>query len=100
MRLPPESIKNSADSDPRSDIYSVGALGYHLLTGEYVFNGTSIFDLYEKHLTESPISPRQRTSNPISPELEETTLRCLEKEPNLRLDRRPMTNAGRRMPCP
>jgi serine/threonine protein kinase len=82
--MPPEVIGNSSLSDPRSDIYSLGALGYCLLTGKYVFAADSLQSLYEKHLKETPIPPGQRTSNPISHELEETILRCLEKEPNLR----------------
>ena len=82
--MPPEAIKNSGRSDPRSDIYSVGALGYFLLTAGNVFAADNVLDLYEKHLTQSPSSPSERTSNPISGELEETILRCLEKEPNLR----------------
>jgi serine/threonine protein kinase len=82
--MPPEAIKNSARSDPRSDIYSVGALGYFLLTDEYIFEAESVFDLYDKQLTRAPIPPGQRTTNPISAELEETILRCLEREPNLR----------------
>jgi len=82
--MPPEAIKNAARSDPRSDIYSVGALGYYLLTTENVFDAANILDLYERHLTDTPVPPRQRTANPVSAELEETILRCLEKEPNLR----------------
>jgi len=82
--MPPEAIENSARSDPRSDIYSVGALGYYLLTGEYVFAAESIRDLYHKHVAASPIPPSRRTTNPISAALEATILRCLEKEPDLR----------------
>ena len=82
--MPPEAIKDAARSDPRSDIYSVGALGYYLLTTANVFDAQNVLDLYEKLLTASPIKPTQRTANPISAELEETILRCLEKEPNLR----------------
>ena len=82
--MSPEAIKDSRRSDPRSDIYSVGALGYFLLTGEYVFTAESDLALYAKHLTEPPIPPSQRTKNPVSPELEKIILRCLEKNPGLR----------------
>jgi eukaryotic-like serine/threonine-protein kinase len=82
--MPPESMKNSSRSDPRSDIYSVGALGYFLLTGQYVFNSDSVLELYEMHLTQIPTPPSQRSKNPVSSELELALLRCLEKEPNLR----------------
>ena len=82
--MPPEAIRNDVRSDPRSDIYSVGALGYYLLTAAYVFDAENVLTLYEKHLNESPIPPSQRSKNPVSAELEETLLRCLKKEPNLR----------------
>jgi serine/threonine-protein kinase len=62
----------------------VGALAYYLLTAQYVFNSDSVVALYEKHLTEPPVPPGQRTVNLVSAEMEETILRCLEKEPNLR----------------
>src|ERR1019366_407192 len=35
--MPPEAFKGSGPTDPRSDLYSVGALGYYLLTGQYIF---------------------------------------------------------------
>jgi serine/threonine protein kinase len=82
--MSPESIKNSTLSDPRSDIYAVGALAYFLLTRQYVFNGESAVEIYEKQLTQAPMPPSRRSSNPVSPELERTLLRCLEKDAQLR----------------
>ncbi|MDB6067930.1 MAG: Serine/threonine protein kinaserelated protein [Pedosphaera sp.] len=82
--MPPEAIRNSSLSDPRGDIYSVGALGYYLLTGAVVFDSPSVDDLCEQHLTQSPIPPSQRSTNPVSPELERAILGCLEKDPSLR----------------
>ena len=79
--MPPEAIKNASLSDPRSDIYSVGALGYFLLTGHYVFETEDVFELYEKHLKETPVPPSQRTTQKISPEFEGVILRCLNKDP-------------------
>jgi eukaryotic-like serine/threonine-protein kinase len=83
--MAPESIKNSALSDPRSDIYAVGALAYFLLTGEYVFNAESVMEVYEKQLTETPIPFSQRKMiEPISLEMEGIILRCLNKDAQLR----------------
>jgi len=82
--MSPEAIQDSTRSDPRSDIYSVGALGYFLLTGHYVFEAESDLALYAKHLTEPPVPPSQRAQNSVSPELEKIILRCLEKNPDLR----------------
>jgi eukaryotic-like serine/threonine-protein kinase len=82
--MPPEAFKDSARSDPRSDLYSVGALGYYLVTGKYVFEAESVVEIHKQQLTTSPIPPTQRTTNPISAGLEKTLLSCLEKEPGLR----------------
>ena len=81
---PPEAIRSSAQTDPRSDLYSLGALGYYLLTGQYIFDAESIGEIHEKQLSSAPIPPRLRTTNPISPEMELLLLRCLEKEANQR----------------
>ncbi len=77
---PPEAIKGSANIDPRSDLYSLGALGYYLLTGQYIFDAESIAEIHEKQLTIPPIPPSQRTTQPISSAMEKLLLRCLEKE--------------------
>jgi eukaryotic-like serine/threonine-protein kinase len=81
---PPEAIQGSAPSDPRSDIYSVGALGYYLLTGQYIFDAESVAEIHEKQLAAAPIPPSERTPQPVSGELEQLLLRCLEKDMDLR----------------
>jgi serine/threonine protein kinase len=78
--MPPEAIQASAPTDPRSDLYSLGALGYYVLTGHYIFDAETIAEIHELQLTAAPIPPTQRTTNPISPELEQILLRCLEKD--------------------
>jgi len=81
---PPEAITGSAPVDPRSDIYSLGALGYYLLTGQYIFDAVTVDEIHQKQLAAVPVSPSLRTTNPISPEMEKILWRCLEKEPNSR----------------
>jgi hypothetical protein len=83
--MPPEAFKNSASVDPRSDIYSVGALGYYLLTGgQYAFPGESLREIHRQQLAGKPVPPSQHTANPISKELEQVILSCLEIDPALR----------------
>lgn len=81
---PPEAIQGSAPTDPRSDIYSLGGLGYFLLTGHYIFDAESVAEIHEKQLASAPVPPSQRTTQPISREMEQLLLRCLEKDMNLR----------------
>jgi eukaryotic-like serine/threonine-protein kinase len=81
---PPEAITGFAPVDPRSDIYSLGALGYYLLTGQYIFDAATVDEIHQKQLAAAPVLPSLRTTNPISPEMEKILWRCLEKEPNSR----------------
>ena len=48
--MPPEAIRGSAEIDPRSDLYSLGALGYFLLTGQYIFDAETVAEIHEKQL--------------------------------------------------
>lgn len=65
----------------RSDIYSVGAVGYFLLTGRPVFEGRSVGEILLKQVGELPQSPSARCGRAISGELETILLRCLAKDP-------------------
>lgn len=81
---PPEAIQGSAPVDPRSDLYSLGALGYYLLTGHYIFDAETVAEIHEKQVHATPIPPSQRTTQPVSAELEAILLCCLEKDMNAR----------------
>lgn len=79
--IAPEAIRDSNQADARSDLYSLGALGYFLLTGREVFEGGSITDLCRSHLTETPQLPSVHAGKQFSPQLESLLMRCLEKDP-------------------
>jgi serine/threonine protein kinase len=79
--IAPEAIKDCNQSDVRSDLYSLGALGYFLLTGREVFDGDSIAELCRQHLSETPVTPSARTGGNFNPQLEALLMRCLEKDP-------------------
>ena len=84
--ISPEAVSCPDQVDHRSDIYSVGALGYYLLTGAYVFEGMTTFEVFRKHTTEVPVPPSRRVDSELEPELETAILRCLNKEPERRFD--------------
>jgi serine/threonine protein kinase len=80
--LSPESIESPEAVDARTDIYAVGAVAYHLLTGSYVFEGNSVIQLMNLHVNETPESPSERLGRPIDPALEQLILRMLAKDPD------------------
>ena len=82
--IAPESIQDCNQSDARSDLYSLGALGYFLLTGHEVFAGDSTVELCRQHLTEKPLPPGARVGKQFDPQLEALLMRCLEKDPAAR----------------
>lgn len=77
--ISPEQIKNEP-VDARTDIYSLGATMYHIVTGSVPFSGRSAPIVMAKHLHESPIPPR-RLNPKISRELEAVILKCMSKNP-------------------
>src|SRR5205085_214137 len=79
LYMSPESIQTPDLVDARSDLYAVGAVGYFLLTGQPVFNATSLVDLCQQHVTGVPDAPSQRLGRAISIELESALLACLDK---------------------
>jgi serine/threonine-protein kinase len=80
--MSPEQAQGRADIDHRSDIYSLGALGYRMLVGRPPFRG-EVQDVLAKHIHEAPTPIRE--INPTVPkELAEAVMRCLEKDPRQR----------------
>ncbi|MDN5697623.1 MAG: protein kinase, partial [Rubrobacter sp.] len=67
---------------PRSDIYSVGILLYHLLTGEPPFSGDTK-SVARQQLHREPLPPR-RLNRKIPAPLEASILRALSKDPSER----------------
>ncbi|MFL5339307.1 MAG: serine/threonine-protein kinase, partial [Gemmataceae bacterium] len=53
--MSPEQATRPAAIDHRSDIYSLGATFYHLLTGQIPFQGSSRMEVILKHAKESPV---------------------------------------------
>jgi Protein kinase domain len=82
--IAPETIRDPNQCDARSDIYSVGVLGYFLLTGRQIFDGQTSVELCRKHLEETPVPPSLRLGQPVDPPLESLLMRCLEKDPAAR----------------
>jgi serine/threonine-protein kinase len=81
--MSPEQASGRGDLDPRSDIYSLGAVAYFLLTGQPPFAGRSAVEVVAAHLYEPP-QPIARHRFDVPAELEAVILKCLSKDPDQR----------------
>jgi eukaryotic-like serine/threonine-protein kinase len=77
--MSPEQLMGK-EATPRSDVYSVGVLLYHCLTGRPPFSG-DIKSLARQHLHENPTPPR-KLNKKISPHVEAVILKALAKDPD------------------
>jgi len=80
---PEQAAARAADVGPASDVYSLGAVLYELLTGRPPFREATPLDTLVQVLEAEPPLPRQIRSG-VPRDLEMICLRCLEKSPEAR----------------
>ncbi len=85
--MSPEQLMGE-EVTPRSDVYSVGVLLYHCLTGRPPFSGDAR-SLARRHIHEDPAPPR-KVNGEISAHMEAVILKALAKNPD---DRYPSATA-------
>jgi eukaryotic-like serine/threonine-protein kinase len=78
--MPPEQVENRhGEVGPHSDVYSIGATLYHLLTGRPPFQGENLADVLAHVRHVDPVLPR--VLNPSVPrDLETICMRCMKKD--------------------
>ncbi|MDC0710605.1 serine/threonine-protein kinase [Stigmatella sp. ncwal1] len=84
LYLSPETFAAPEKVDARSDLYSLGAVGYALLTGHHVFEGPSASEICAHHVNTPPTPPEVRLGTALPADLCAIILRCLEKQPEAR----------------
>ncbi len=87
LYMSPEQIEESDELDHRSDIYSLGAVLYEVLTGVEMISGGSLHALMNAVVGSEIVPPRERAPERDIPEaLEEICLRCIARDPDDRYD--------------
>jgi tRNA A-37 threonylcarbamoyl transferase component Bud32 len=80
---PEQAGGKSKDIGPHTDVYTLGAILYELLTGRPPFKAATSLDTIMQVVSDEPVSPRQLQSK-TPPDLETVCLKCLQKEPRKR----------------
>lgn len=80
---PEQASGGREDVGPTSDIYSLGCVLYHTLTGRPPFVADSVMELVMLVIEQDPIPPRALRPR-LDRDLETIVIRCLQKPPDLR----------------
>jgi serine/threonine-protein kinase len=81
--MAPEQLRGRAD--PRTDVYSLGALLYHLLVGRPPFVANTAIEIIYQQVNEAPPPMRSvRSDLKLGEKVESLVMKCLEKEPSCR----------------
>jgi WD40 repeat protein/serine/threonine protein kinase len=80
---PEQSSTRYGEVSVASDVYSLGALLYHLITGRAPFATGTVAETLEQALNNEPLPPRALNPN-VPVDLQTICLKCLQKEPKRR----------------
>ncbi|EMI44992.1 serine/threonine-protein kinase [Rhodopirellula sp. SWK7] len=85
LYMAPETIRDPTAASMSGDLYSIGAVGYALLTGQTTYDGDSAIDLCLKQLERAPVRPETRLGRVLPDGLQNLIMECL----SLQSDSRP-----------
>ena len=79
--MSPEQSAGDRAIDGRSDLYSLGVVGYQMLCGQPPFMASNTPSMLVKHLSEKPVPVDERWPD-LPQDLSRAVMMCLEKDPN------------------
>ena len=85
LYTPPEIMIEADSADERSDLYSLGAIGYHMLTGRPPHEGSDVMQLGLK-IASDALTPPHELESKIQPYISRLICKCLELDPDARYD--------------
>jgi len=77
--MAPEQVLGQSGTE-RTDVYSLGAILYEMVTGRTPYQGDNAFMVMTGRLSGDPLAPRSHRPD-IPPALEETILHAMERDP-------------------
>jgi len=80
LYMAPEQAMGEGEADARADIYSLGAVAYHLLCGVPPFRRDKALQVLMAHARDE-VRPPSLECDDIPPDLERVVMKCLEKRP-------------------
>ncbi len=78
----PERLTDPATVDHRADIYSLGAVGFNLLSGADTFEGTTAVEICYHVMKTSPPRVSTKSAQPVPEALDQLIDDCLAKNPD------------------
>jgi serine/threonine protein kinase len=81
--MSPEQALGSKGLDARSDLYSLGCVGYRMLTGRLPYEGNTAQEVISRLLTSDP-APMESLAPGLPDDLRSAVARCLAKQPDER----------------
>lgn len=85
LYMSPEQATRNPNIDYRSDIYSLGAVIYEILSGQPPFDAEYVDEMLNKIANDAPVMPSELSHERIPDLLETVALQCLSKSPENRI---------------
>lgn len=81
--MSPEQVRGDVDIGPATDVYSLGASWYFMITGKTAFTGSDSDDIMRRHVEEALVPPVEVRGN-ITPGVSDVIVKMMAKDPGRR----------------